>query len=578
MKKLISVSTMFSIAMLAGVLFLGWQSIQVITQARLNEVADVHEFIRKEIDTKAEQAIFMATSIAGSHRVSQAVKQRDRQALSDHFISVWRTMNEKFGVKQFQFHTPEADSLLRLHMIDNYGDSLASFRHTVVEANESLKPKRGIETGVAGIGIRGVVPIFAEKEHVGSVEIGFALDREFIIRLENKFNAAISVYLFNSDMQKEVYYSGNSASLESESKVVVEPLIDYNGAAIGEIKVTCCEEPYRSSQNVVLMSTSIVILLVLIMWFISYRIERRLAQKRQLLKQKNIELQNQIEKEKAMIDYVTKQSRIASLGKLVSGVAHEINTPLGVIVTSTTSLSDKSSQFLACIKQGKVTKSKLENYLDYSKDALTIIESSAYKLTKLINYFKQLSISTNSTEVTEFNLFQSVFYVVNSYEAEIKEAGIAYSIEIPRNLVFRGVYLDVILIFQVLLSNIIKHANRDGSLTYVKISGDVKGEHLIIVTEDDGIGIPEKQLNDIFEPFFSSSIRADSVGLGLSILFNILTLRLSGIVNAKSPGASGKGTSIEIVIPVLISSEGESTLLTPNLHTKRSFKTGLPDG
>ena len=98
MKKLISVSTMFSIAMLAGVLFLGWQSIQVITQARLNEVADVHEFIRKEIDTKAEQAIFMATSIAGSHRVSQAVKQRDRQALSDHFISVWRTMNEKFGV------------------------------------------------------------------------------------------------------------------------------------------------------------------------------------------------------------------------------------------------------------------------------------------------------------------------------------------------------------------------------------------------------------------------------------------------------------------------------------------------
>ena len=562
MKFTKSVSAMFSVAMLAGVVFLGYQSLEVIQKAQRNEVAEVQHLITKEIDTKAEQAIFMATAIAGSQPVQQAVKDHDRDFLATHFTSVWQTMNEQFGVKQFQFHTPESASLFRLHMPSSFGDPLSGFRRTVVEANQLLEPTKGIESGVAGIGIRGVVPIFSNNQHVGSVEIGFAFDEAFIKSLEVKFDAIISVYLTSSSGQEEVFYPGKNNT--NNSVTISAPLKDYSKTEIGFIDVTCCETSFNTSRNIVITSTTLVILLIGVMWFITKKIEHRLERKRSLLKQKNEELEQKVRKEKVMFDYLTKQSRIASLGKLVSSVAHEINTPLGVIVTSTTSLSDKVNEILEQFNEGELKKSDLQNYWQYSGEALTLVESSAKRLSELINNFKQLSVSNNSREVSDFSLYQVALSVVNSYATDIRETKVSVDIEIPESLTFRGVYLDFIQIFQALLSNAFSHANKTGTLQNIRICGNASDGILNIAVIDDGSGIPNEQLNDIFEPFFSTSKSDLSTGLGLSILHNILTLKLSGSVRAESPVTLGGGTVIQIQIPVDITTVEDKTILIPH--------------
>ena len=216
----------------------------------------------------------MATLVAGLPTAADAFGKDDRKKLIAEFLPGFEILKKKFGLAQFQFHKPPAMSFLRVHQPEKYGDDLSSFRFTVLSVNEKQVGVRGIEIGRAGIGLRGVEPVFSKEKYVGSVEFGGDLGPA-LEDAKKVFNTEVVALISQEaatqawqEWQKNVKSIGNYAPLYStnpaltqgiirpetlaaakaaghatyidqataggkEYYIALSPLIDYSGKAVG---------------------------------------------------------------------------------------------------------------------------------------------------------------------------------------------------------------------------------------------------------------------------------------------------------------------------------------------------------
>lgn len=152
-----------------------------------------------QIAAEASRALSMANTVAGTTAVQEAFAARDRETLAAYFVPAFEDMKKNEAVRQFQFHLPPATSFLRVHKPEKFGDDLSSFRHTVVTVNETRQPISGLERGVAGLGMRGVVPVFNEGEHIGSVEFGLSFGQPFFDRFSENVGARAALYVLRDE-------------------------------------------------------------------------------------------------------------------------------------------------------------------------------------------------------------------------------------------------------------------------------------------------------------------------------------------------------------------------------------------
>jgi methyl-accepting chemotaxis protein len=181
----------------AGVWYVHVQNmndLEKITQERLSAWS---QMALAEIETSGSRATALASLIANIAPVQEAFAKGDRTTLSNLTLPAFRELKKKLGLKQFQFHLPPATSFFRAHKPAKFGDDLSSFRKTVVTVNQTKKPVSGVEKGVAGAGIRGVVPVFAGGKHIGSVEFGLALNNSMAKLLKKQYG--FEMLLFASD-------------------------------------------------------------------------------------------------------------------------------------------------------------------------------------------------------------------------------------------------------------------------------------------------------------------------------------------------------------------------------------------
>jgi methyl-accepting chemotaxis protein len=173
----------------------------------------------------------MAALVAGMPTAADAFGRGDRKRLTAEFSRGFNILKNDFKVAQFQFHVPPATSFLRLHQIEKYGDDLSSFRHTVLYVNEKKTGARGIEVGRGGLGLRGIVPVFSQGRHVGSVEFGGDL-APAIDEAKNVFNVEAGVLLSSeattqvwSEWQQNVKPIGNHILFYSTRPQLTQALI-----------------------------------------------------------------------------------------------------------------------------------------------------------------------------------------------------------------------------------------------------------------------------------------------------------------------------------------------------------------
>ena len=178
-------SSLISVLTVAFILPLALSNLSTLYErAESRELENLYFTLSSAIEAQSELAQALSAVMANSPEVRRAFADGERERLQALTHPIFEYMREHHAVAQFQFLTSPATSFLRLHMLDKHGDDLSAIRKTIVEANRTGKPVRGLETGVAGLGVRGVEPVFHEGRQVGVVEFGMSFGQPFFDRFK----------------------------------------------------------------------------------------------------------------------------------------------------------------------------------------------------------------------------------------------------------------------------------------------------------------------------------------------------------------------------------------------------------
>lgn len=265
------------------------------------------------------------------------------------------------------------------------------------------------------------------------------------------------------------------------------------------------------------------------------------------LVESNNKLNKSIKELKKTQKQLIETEKIASLASLVAGVAHEMNTPIGIGLTGISHLMSLTELININYKQDNMTQDEFEDYLEDSKVISKQVYDSLQNTASLINVFKQLSSNTTHDEKKTFFVKEYIQTVLAYLEKITGHENIKVNIKCNSTLEISSYPLAYSQIITNLIFNSMKHGFVKDEKGNVNIIIDKKGNLLEIIYKDDGKGIKEENLKKIFEPFFTTKRKDNCVGLGLSIVYNIITINLKGTIECES---SIKGTVFIIKIPM----------------------------
>ncbi|HEY0912675.1 MAG TPA: PAS domain S-box protein, partial [Bradyrhizobium sp.] len=240
--------------------------------------------------------------------------------------------------------------------------------------------------------------------------------------------------------------------------------------------------------------------------------------------------------------------KLAALGRLVAGVAHEVNNPVGISLTVASSLERKTAMFTAEVERGDLRRSRLTEFLETSRDASSQLVANLNRAAELIQSFKQVAADRNYSDQRSFDLGDLTEQVVMSLRPGLRKHHLTLNVDCQPNLTmnsYPGPYGQVLT---NLFLNAVAHAFPDGRAGAVDIVvRESSNDNVEILFSDDGCGMSLDVRRRAFDPFFTTRRDQGGTGLGLHIVYSIVTNRLGGRLNLESE--PGKGTRIQIILP-----------------------------
>jgi len=240
--------------------------------------------------------------------------------------------------------------------------------------------------------------------------------------------------------------------------------------------------------------------------------------------------------------------KLAALGRLVAGVAHEVNNPVGISLTVASALDRKTANFAAEVERGDLRRSSLNEFLGTSRDASAQLVANLNRAAELIQSFKQVAADRNYSDQRTFDLADLTEQVVLSLRPGLRKRNLMLNVECQPNLVmtsYPGPYGQVLT---NLFLNAVAHAFPDGRSGVVDIKVRESGkENVEIIFSDNGCGMSLDVRRRAFDPFFTTRRDQGGTGLGLHIVYSIVTNRLGGRLDLDSE--PGGGTRIQIILP-----------------------------
>ncbi|BAY82451.1 multi-sensor signal transduction multi-kinase [Calothrix parasitica NIES-267] len=269
----------------------------------------------------------------------------------------------------------------------------------------------------------------------------------------------------------------------------------------------------------------------------------------QKVQQRTKELSQTLEQLKATQNKLVESEKMAALGGLVAGVAHEINTPVGTSITVASNLAARTEDFVNNIEAGQLKRSVLNSYLKTAQESSNLLVQNLHRAGELVNSFKQVAVDQTNLELREFGIKEYIQEVLLSLGTELKQSPHEITVkgENPTIRTYAGSLAQVVT---NLVMNSLIHAypeQKQGQLNFEIIASD---EKIKLIYSDDGCGIPEENLSKIFEPFFTTKRNQGGTGLGLHIVYNLITHKLQGSLDIDSQ--IGKGTKFMFILPSII--------------------------
>jgi signal transduction histidine kinase len=242
--------------------------------------------------------------------------------------------------------------------------------------------------------------------------------------------------------------------------------------------------------------------------------------------------------------------KMASLGQLVAGVAHEINTPVGIAYTASSHLGDRTRGLREQLAGGGLRRSDFEDYLHTAEEAARLVGGNLERAAELIRSFKQVSVDRSSDGRREFRLDEVVQAIVESLSPGWKRRPLELAVQCPVGVVMDSFPGALGQVLTNLVQNALLHAYAAEDRGQLRIAvAPVDADTLELRVEDDGIGIAEAHGERVFEPFFTTRRGQGGSGLGLHIVYNLVSQKLGGTIRVECPGPSGRGCAFVLRLP-----------------------------
>lgn len=267
----------------------------------------------------------------------------------------------------------------------------------------------------------------------------------------------------------------------------------------------------------------------------------------QLVEERTQELEVAIANLKNAQSQLIESAKMASLGRLVAGVSHELNTPLGICLTFISSLGQKFHRFEKDFYDGKLRREDFEKFLKSSQESSDVVIQNLTQVSDLIQNFKMVSVDVSSDMKREFDLIEYIKNVVRSLKCETYDTKILISAEPEQNFnikSFPGFFSQIVT---NLVINSMVHGFPTGLAGTIQILVSSEDDNLVINYRDNGKGMNEETLEKLYEPFFTTARGSGGSGLGMNVLYNLVVSNLSGTVNCYSQ--LGQGVEFIIKLP-----------------------------
>jgi signal transduction histidine kinase len=276
-------------------------------------------------------------------------------------------------------------------------------------------------------------------------------------------------------------------------------------------------------------------------------LREQVAERTAALERNNLELANANRELRRTQSQLVQAEKMASLGTLVAGVAHEINTPLGIAITATSHVMAERDQLEAAASAKTLGRLTLATFLDQSKQGLSMVAANLTRAADLVGSFKKVAVDQNIEDIRQIDLGTYVGDVVRSIGPMARAKGITVINEIPDGINLNIAPGALAQILTNLVQNAVLHAFDGIVEPTVTISAAKDGNQLRLCVADNGIGMTEEIQSKAFDPFFTTKRgEGGGTGLGLHIVHNLVTEALRGTVALKS--APGQGTEFTITL------------------------------
>lgn len=317
---------------------------------------------------------------------------------------------------------------------------------------------------------------------------------------------------------------------------------------------------HKLSQS--LQSLGLIICITLGLLFF---INNRLVKAKSALKTLNTELENkvlertcQLEASKSATEktlqelretqaHLVELEKMSSLSTLVAGVAHEINTPMGVGITAVSMLKKKNQHFADQYHAQTVSRKGFEEYLTGTDELIGMIDFNLQRASELIRSFKQVAVDQSSEEIRSFSIADYLEEIVVSLKLQLKNTEHSIAINSAENLLLTSYPGALSQIITNLVFNSLTHGFKNTRLGKIIISAEQRDQQIVINYQDNGCGIYSENIKKIFEPFFTTNRKQGNSGLGMHIVYNLVNQSLEGEISCTSE--VDQGINFTITLP-----------------------------
>jgi len=282
---------------------------------------------------------------------------------------------------------------------------------------------------------------------------------------------------------------------------------------------------------------------------LNFDLEQRVKERTTELEQANISLQHSLDDLQKTQQQLVESEKMAALGGLVAGVAHEINNPIGIGVTAASHLSMKIHEYQELYKQDALTRKDFESLLKSANESTKILETNLQRAAEMIRSFKQVAVDQSSEQSRRFDMNDYLHEVLRSLQPRLRTGNYDVYINCPAGFSLNSYPGAISQITTNLVINSLVHGFEEAGQGNIWIDVSRNNGQINMDYRDNGKGIAKHSLDKIFDPFYTTKRNQGGSGLGLHILYNIVTQTLGGTVKVDS--SPGQGVHFHISFPEL---------------------------